>query len=121
MQCRTQLHGVQRRQTHRSLESLITFYFIRGYRHSGAPLPDSPLSSYPSENTPVAGVDFSSNNVQVSGVYERDIVKMDSMHIFALSSNIFSYLRVNRDRSGGKLIANFAIPTYTRDMLSDPK
>lgn len=71
--------------------------------------------------TPVEGVDFSGTNVQVSGVDEPDIVKTDGSRVFAISSRMLYYVKVNPDGSHGKVLANLTMPERPRDMLFDAK
>lgn len=69
------------------------------------------------DDGPVAGVDFSTTNVQVRGVDEPDIIKTDGKRVFTLSGDIFSVVKVLDDGASGKRTGKLRLPSYPDEML----
>ncbi|CAN8062667.1 unnamed protein product [Agarophyton chilense] len=69
------------------------------------------------DNGLVAGVDFSTTNVQVTGVDEPDIIKTDGSRVFTISGNVFSVVQVQDGGKSGRRVGQLRLPTMPRDML----
>ncbi|PXF41315.1 hypothetical protein BWQ96_08962 [Gracilariopsis chorda] len=69
------------------------------------------------DNGLVAGVDFSTTNVQVTGVDEPDIIKTDGRRVFTVSGNTFSVVQVLEGGKTGRRVGQLKLPTAPRDML----
>lgn len=69
------------------------------------------------EDTPVAGKDFSTTNVQVEGVDEPDIIKTDGRRVYTLSGSILSVIQVLEDGAAGRRTGTLKLPIAPREML----
>ncbi|CAN8068689.1 unnamed protein product [Agarophyton chilense] len=70
------------------------------------------------DNGLVAGVDFSSINVQATGVDdEPDVIKTDGRRVFTISSFTFSVVPVQDGGKADRRVGRLQLPTMVRDML----
>ncbi|CAN8063047.1 unnamed protein product [Agarophyton chilense] len=69
------------------------------------------------DNGLIPGVDYSTTNVQVTGVDEPDIIKTDGRRVFTVSGNTFSVVEVLEGGKTGRRVGRLELPSRPQDML----
>lgn len=69
------------------------------------------------DNGLIPGVDYSTTNVQVTGVDEPDIIKTDGRRVFTISGTTFSVVEVTEGGKNGRRVGKLQLPSAPKDML----